>query len=219
MNSLFIFDLDGTLFDSNKQIAKSANKTRLNFGFEEKPIYFYSKLIGLPAKNLFLDLEFPEKQIEKLVIFFRSELEKEISFHNPIFNGCFDFIEFIKDKDHIVSIATSKPSYLAKKVIENSKLKSFVDHIQGTDNFPAKPHPEVINRCLKNFNKTSGIMFGDRIEDMESAVKAGIKSIGVAQTTHSQKDLKKSGATLTFPDFVELNKNKQKIIEIIENEN
>jgi phosphoglycolate phosphatase-like HAD superfamily hydrolase len=87
---------------------------------------------------------------------------------------------------------------MASKVIENSALHGSIDFIQGTDGFLPKPNPEVIDRCLKEFPGLRALMIGDRKEDMIAAKKAGIPSIGIAQSAHSEATLRSGGGVLTF---------------------
>jgi phosphoglycolate phosphatase-like HAD superfamily hydrolase len=47
-------------------------------------------------------------------------------------------------------------------------------------------------------------MFGDRIEDIEAANRAGISSVGIAQTKHSAVELNQAGATIVFSSFIEV---------------
>jgi beta-phosphoglucomutase-like phosphatase (HAD superfamily) len=52
VRTAFIFDMDGTLFDSVDQIISAANSTRIQFGYETKEKEFYIPAIGLLARNL-----------------------------------------------------------------------------------------------------------------------------------------------------------------------
>lgn len=86
-------------------------------------------------------------------------------------------------------------------VIENSEVNDLVNFVQGTDNFPAKPDPEVIKRCISVLKCNNPIMNGDRIEDIQAATVAGISSVGIAQSAHSEDLLSKAGAICTFKNI------------------
>jgi phosphoglycolate phosphatase len=200
----FVFDLDGTLFDSVDQIISAANSTRIEFGYESREKVFYIPFIGLPARNLFIDLNLLESEEKNFVLKFREYLSKLIKTDNKLFNGAIEFLQRSKDSNIFVGIATTKPSALAQLVVENSKISGLVDHVQGTDNFKAKPDPTVILRCLEELKTDKAIMFGDRIEDMIAGKTAGIKSIGISQGFHSHEKLHTSGADLVVDNFVTL---------------
>ena len=201
MRCAFIFDLDGTLVNSEKQIAKAANQARSLLGVPELPSEEYFSKIGLPASQLFGDLNESEQQINQLVNIFRDELVKDIELGNIIYQGVSEFLIKSKNKNIFIGIATSKPTHIAKLVIQNSKIAELVDHVQGSDAIPFKPNPAVIHECIKNLNTERNIMFGDRIEDMQAAQNTPIKGIGICQTHHKQNELKQAGATLVYENF------------------
>jgi phosphoglycolate phosphatase len=138
------------------------------------------------------------------VLKFREYLSKLIKTDNKLFNGAIEFLQRSKDSNIFVGIATTKPSTLAQLVVVNSKISGLIDHVQGTDNFKAKPDPTVILRCLEELKTDKAIMFGDRIEDMIAGKTAGVKSIGISQGFHSCEELHTSGADLVVDNFVTL---------------
>lgn len=202
-----IFDLDGTLFDSEAQIYNAVNKIRNAAGYSQLDRNIVTTLIGLPAQELFQDL-YLDKNTEDLIINnFRSELKVLIQESNLMFEGAASFIEKVKKLGYKIGVATSKPTDLAELVITNSPIKKWVDHIQGTDGFLPKPEPFVIQRCMSELDVSFGVMFGDRVEDIEAANRAGISSVGVAQTKHSAVELNQAGATIVFSSFIEVLQN------------
>jgi phosphoglycolate phosphatase len=199
----YIFDLDGTLFDSEAQIYNAVNKIRNAAGYSQLDRNIVATLIGLPAQELFQDL-YLDKNAEDLIINnFRSELKVLIQESNLMFEGAASFIEKVKKLGYKIGVATSKPTNLAELVVTNSPIKNWVDHIQGTDGFLPKPEPFVIQRCMSQLGVSFGVMFGDRIEDIEAANRAGISSVGIAQTKHSAVELNQAGATIVFSSFIE----------------
>ena len=94
------------------------------------------------------------------------------------------------------------------------KIQYLVE-IQGTDEFPPKPDPEVLRRCMQGLGIENAIMFGDRKEDIRAAKTLGIPSIGIAQSAHSVQDLLAEGATYSFSNFTELGLHLHQIIELI----
>ena len=194
----YIFDLDGTLVDSLHQIERSLDKTRVHFGYEKTPTGQVFTNLGQPIRQLFSDLEMSQSKQDEFITFFRKDLAKEISASNQLFSSVLDLIVLIRNCDIRLAVATSKPTYLANQVIDNSEIRGMIDFIQGTDDFPAKPDPEVIHRCISVLKSKNAIMVGDRKEDVLAASAAGIPAIGVAQSAHTEKMLIASGAKLTF---------------------
>lgn len=200
--TVFIFDLDGTLVDSFQQITNAANATRSEHGFAELDSKTAHELIGLPAHRLFEDLQ-SQRDLDHLVSDFREKLKEMILSGNTVYSGVTDFLNSIIQSGHFTAVATSKPQNLAELVIQNSELQDKVHFVQGTDFFPPKPDPTVINLVLKKFNET-GIMFGDRPEDIDAATRAKIPSVGVAQSIFNSSQLLEAGASFTVNSFIEL---------------
>ena len=210
----FIFDLDGTLVDSFEQITAAANTVRVENGFPIANQEFSQSVIGLPAAELFADLDCSASRIVELVSMFRSRLLESICIGNTIFPGVIEFLTWCKVEGFSTAIATSKPQKLAEQVVLNSELNGMIDFIQGTDGFPPKPNPDVIHRVLKDF-ESPAIMFGDRPEDIQAGNNAGIQSIGIAQSIFTTTELASAGAKLTFQSFEELLEAHQSATDIL----
>jgi phosphoglycolate phosphatase len=197
---LIIFDLDGTLVDSHNQIESAMNLARITLGHAESPLGQIFERLGLPVNDLFSDLNLSPMRQEELIVEFRMRLYESINVENKCFPYVEPLLHKIRKSGIKVAIATGKSTSMASKVVENSVLRGDIDFIQGTDGFSPKPNPEVINRCLDKFPGLRAVMVGDRTEDIMAATKAGIPSIGIAQSAHSEMTLRSGGASLVFRD-------------------
>ncbi len=199
-----IFDLDGTLVDSSQQICEAVNYSRILKEFPEITHQRVREILGLPAEHLFLDLGVSDQEILELIFVFRERLAELILIGNKLFPGVIETLNYLKSEGFLIGVATSKPAALTKLVIENSLMESYIDYFQGTDGFPAKPNPEVIHKTIKALGASKVLMIGDRLEDILAATAAGIPSIGIAQSAHTEKQLLDSGASLTYQSMMEL---------------
>jgi phosphoglycolate phosphatase len=213
--AVLIFDLDGTLVNSFEQITQSANKVRIELGFPGLSSSVAEKVIGLPAFKLFEDLMKFGVNANDLVPKFRETLKTEIKKGNSVYAGAISLLSACKQENIHTAIATSKPQRLAELVVEHSELIGLIDIVQGTDEFPPKPDPTVINKVLQTADDI-GIMFGDRPEDMQAAKSAGIPAVGIAQSIFSQQMLMNAGASITFPTLSELYASKQSPLQLID---
>ena len=196
-----IFDLDGTLFNSHNQIINALAWTREKYSLPMLSETEVRNLIGLSARQLFADQNLGTEKLEILVTEFRNRLKSEIAFENETYPEVTEILTELKARGIRLSVATTKPTELAKLTIKHSTLDGLFDHIQGTDGFEPKPSPEVINRCIRLDTHEKIFMFGDRIEDMQAAVSAGATGIGIAQTVHDLNTLKAAGALVAIPEF------------------
>jgi phosphoglycolate phosphatase len=202
--SAYIFDLDGTLFDSATQICTAVNSTRKVLGYPPLAFHKIRKLIGLPAEELFGDLNLESATLERVVNTFRIDLTKEVRQENPLFPGSYDLLSKLKGGGAFIGAATSKPQELAELVIFNSELNGLFDHIQGTGMLRPKPHADTILACIERSGLKRAVMIGDRIEDILAGNIAGIVTIGVAQSTHTPKMLFEAGAHHVFKSLLDL---------------
>lgn len=196
---LMIFDLDGTLVDSNSQIATNLNRARSELLYDERDLDFYFKNIGLPVETLIADLNLENTQRQILISRFREHLIRDIrSGNNFLFPGALELLGHLSVNGVEIAVATNKPTNIAKSVIAHSKLSNFKIHVQGSDNLSPKPEPQIIEAVLREFPKRRALMVGDRLEDIVAAKAAGISSIGIASGAHTQEDFEESDAFMTY---------------------
>lgn len=200
---IVIFDLDGTLVDSTKQISDAMKVARRGLGLTELPESFIAEQLGKPIRELIPENNLEKDVIETLILDFRQTLQEYIITENEVYAGAVELINYLKLSGCSIGIATSKPQHLADLVVEHSTLKGLIDVIQGTDNFPPKPNPEVLKRVISQNQYYSAVMVGDRTEDIEAARGAGIPSVGIAQSAHSKESLLSFGATFAFKSIAE----------------
>lgn len=194
-----IFDLDGTLVDSNSQIATNLNRARSELSYDERNQDFYFNNIGLPIETLIADLNLDNAQRQVLISRFREHLIRDIrSGNNLLFPGVVELLGHLSASGVEIAVATNKPTSIAKSVIAHSKLATFKIHVQGSDNLSPKPDPEIIQAVLLKFPNRRALMVGDRLEDIVAATSAGISSIGIASGAHTQEDFEESDAFMTY---------------------
>lgn len=207
--TLWIFDLDGTLVDSVGQIGYSINRARNDFGYKDLPSEKIMELVGLPIENFLSDLPIDKYEIDLLISSFREILKHEIERENIVFPGVELLLSELHKGGFKLAIATSKPTYLAELVVRNSCLYKFIDLIQGTDSFPAKPDPTCLLMVMESLGAWEAIMVGDRVEDILAARAAGIDSIGIANSFHNTQVLKFAGAVHVFDSFLDFANSKE----------
>jgi phosphoglycolate phosphatase len=160
--------------------------------------------LGLPAESLFADLNVSNREMQDLIRVFRTRLAEFLLIESKVFPGVIPTLKKLKDAGFLLGVATSKPGALTELVIQNSPLRDYIDYFQGTDGFAPKPNPSVIFRAIEGLSATESIMIGDRVEDVLAATAAGIPSVGVAQSAHTENQLFEAGARFTYLSMLEL---------------
>jgi phosphoglycolate phosphatase len=205
--ALVIFDLDGTLVDSNLQIATNLNRARSELSFEILSLEFYEKNIGLPVDALISDLNLEPIQRQILISKFREYLLQDIeSGNNVLFPGVKQALSSLSSNKIEIALATNKPTEIATRVLTHSCLSEYKIHVQGVDGLLPKPSPEIVQAVLKVFPNRIPVLVGDRVEDMVAAKSAGVPGIGIASGAHTEDVLRRAGAFSTFQSFESFSK-------------
>jgi phosphoglycolate phosphatase len=176
-----VFDLDGTLIDSRSQIGQSIRATRAHLKLTPATDEELVKWFGLHPSSFFPELELEEQQ--NAISFFRTDLLNSNIPAEPFPEVARALAKF-KELGLAMAIATTKPTWLAVHVIAESGLGGYFDHIQGTDDFPPKPEPEVFIRCCRALGLPPSEeiwAIGDRVEDAVGAKTAGLCAIGLVR--------------------------------------
>lgn len=181
---LIIFDLDGTLVDSAKDIMIANNKTLEKFGY--KPISFKNvkHIIGQGIRvNIIRSLKMQDVKINKkkeneMYDFFFSFYKKNLYVESKIYGGLNSFLKNLKKQGYKLAVCSNKLEALTKIVLKKTKLLKYFDFVAGGDTFAhRKPHPSVLNNIIKNFkiNKNNVLFIGDSEHDYHSALNSNIK--------------------------------------------
>ena len=181
---LIIFDLDGTLVDSAKDIMIANNKTLEKFGY--KPISFkdVKHIIGQGIRvNIIRSLKMQDVKINKkkeneMYDFFFSFYKKNLYVKSKIYGGLNSFLKNLKKQGYKLAVCSNKLEVLTKIVLKKTKLLKYFDFVAGGDTFAhRKPHPSVLNNIIKNFkiNKNNVLFIGDSEHDYHSALNSNIK--------------------------------------------
>ena len=200
----FIFDLDGTLFDSSEQILRAVNLARDIYNQPKLSKDRADLVIGLEASELFSDLPLDPAEVSEIVNQFRDALLKEVLSGNTIYPKATHLLKTIQEAGHVTGVATSKPQYLAEAVVANSPLGVYVREIHGTGPARPKPEPDVVLNCFRALGVSKAFMIGDRVEDISAGIAAGVRTIGIAQTVFSKDDLLIAGADYVYTSLSEL---------------
>ena len=201
---LCLFDLDGTLIASDSKIYKAVEETRKQLGYQQLPIDSLTSRIGLPAKELFYDLDLGEAAKEAAVAVFREKLSRIEFTNQDLFPGIYELLTILnKAKCHLM-VATNKPKHLAEIALSGAGIDSFFSFISGGDNLPTKPDPAILLACMTQSDRKSTVMIGDRTDDIRAALSVGAIPVGIAQGVHSSLELINAGAYAVFRNATEL---------------
>lgn len=208
---LLIFDVDGTIWDSERDVFLSFNHTLKTLaGFEITKEQF-QELAGMPLGAMF-EKVLPEdkKQLsgeyEKAYKKYYID-EEHFADATVLFSNVKELIEKFKNDGFYMAVASSKPKRILDKMVANFELDGF-NYVLGTEesNFKHKPDPEIVNYIIDKLNvsKEDAIIIGDSKSDIMTGKNAGIDTIAVTYGYDKKENLINSEPTYIIDEFGEL---------------
>ncbi len=177
---VYLFDVDGTLLDSAPDICGAIRDTLAGSPHASVSDEFLRGYIGLHLVDFYQDL-FPDHspaQIDDLVETYRRVYPLRKHGSTRIYPGVAEMLAALGGRK---STATTKRTWMVEGVLTQFGLAQYFDHLQGTDEFPAKPAPDVIFTSLAALGAKSEecLLVGDAPADMEAGRRAGVKTCAV----------------------------------------
>jgi HAD superfamily hydrolase (TIGR01549 family) len=204
-----IFDLDGTLVDSNELHVASWERAFRKFG-KSFPLEKLRQNIGKGSDQYlpeFLNEEEMERFGKKLDEY-RSELyTKEFLPRVKPFPKVRELFERIKRDGKRIALATSSKKSESKIYKELLRIEDLVDvETNAGDAKRTKPYPDVFEVTLEKLGNppNEAIVVGDTRYDVEAALKAGLRIIGLVCGGTSEQALRKAGAIAIYRDPADL---------------
>lgn len=175
---VYIFDLDGTLVDSARDICAAIQDTLAAYGRSDVPETALRRYIGVHLLDMFLDLGFEAGQTDPMIAHYRRVYPDLKHARTRVFPGVAEMLEGLNGKK---STATTKGTPMTRAVLEQFGLIRYFDHVQGTDGFPAKPEPDVIVAAMNGLGARAEecLLVGDAPADMEAGRRAGVRTCAV----------------------------------------
>jgi HAD superfamily hydrolase (TIGR01509 family) len=201
-----IFDIDGTLIDTNYQHALAWYRAFRGEGIIV-PIWRIHRMIGAGS----------DRVVEMLA---GSDVERELGpklrdAQGPLYDemidevepmaGAHELLRDLKEAGHTIILASSATADEAEHYIELLKAKDLVDGYTTSDDVEnTKPEPDIVKAALAKAGDSQGVMIGDSTWDCEAATKAGLPSIGVLTGGFSEQELTDNGATTVYDSVAHL---------------
>lgn len=195
-----IFDLDGTLINTNNIIIESFKEVfRVHFP-EQLPSYEeILTFIGPTLQQTFSNYTEKQQKIDEMVKTYRSfYVDYEVGNHE-LYPNVLEVLTELKKQDYTLAILTSKFNEAAWPSYTHYGLDGIFDLFVGLDDVPnAKPHKDAVNTVLSHFpGHKDAIMIGDNQSDILAGKNAGIYSAGVAWSIKGESYLEEVG-----PDYM-----------------
>lgn len=196
-----IFDLDGTLLDTLKDIADPANETLRAHGYPEHPIESYRIFVGDGVRTL-MERTLPEEArqpdiIDTMVDSMRGRYRKYLNQSTQPYPGIPELVEALSQAGLKLATLSNKLDDLTKDCIAHYFPSAPFDPVMGqSDRFPKKPDPAAALAIAQGWGlQPAQVAFiGDTSTDMDTATGAGMRPLGAAWGFRTREELIKHGA-------------------------
>lgn len=181
---LIIFDLDGTLIDSSRDLAISTNATRAHFNLPPLDQHVINSYVGNGAPVLVRKaMEDADDQTVTIALaYFLRYYRMHSLEHTRLYQGIREVVDQLSARGHLLAVLTNKPVKISSDILAALDISQRFCCIYGGDSLPnKKPQPDGILRIVKEngVSLPQTLMVGDSKVDIETARNAGVRSCGV----------------------------------------
>ena len=180
----YIFDIDGTLLDSAADICGAIHEVLSiyvpAYRDEPRPFEYLRGFVGFHLDDVFTDVcpTLNREQLDEMIAVYKANYLGRRHSGTRVFPGVPEALSNLAGRK---GTATTKGTPTTRAVLEQFQLLSHFDHVQGTDGFPCKPAPDVLQRSMEALgtSPTDCLFIGDSAADMEAGRRAGIRTCAV----------------------------------------
>lgn len=182
MKKLLVFDLDGTLIDSRRDLTTGINLTRRHYGLGPLDYDTVTGYVGNGIRKLversFRDA--PSTDLDEALklnlAHYREHLTDQTCFYPGVETGLRAFVM----AGYTLAVLTNKAEELTRIILEHFGVTNLFDYIIGDNpRFPLKPNPASLNYIVaqSGIPKDRCWMIGDHHTDLQVAENAGIATV------------------------------------------
>lgn len=189
---LLVFDWDGTLIDSAGAIVACIQAACRDLGLPVPERSRASHVIGLGLHDAlaYAIPGLPASDYGRVVERYRWHfLARDPDI--PLFPGAKKMLGTLRDRGHLLAIATGKSRSGLSRALDNTGLRVFFAASRCADQCAPKPAPDMLYELMDELGVESArsLMIGDTVHDLQMAARAGVGAVAVSHGAHSKTDL------------------------------
>ncbi len=179
---LAVFDLDGTLVDSRKDLADAVNALLAELGRPSLSEAAVGEMVGEGARVL-IDRALAASGVEAALApaalqRFLALYDARLLNHTAPYDGIPELLQALHGRTRL-AVLTNKPGAASLRILEGLKLARFFDEVIGGDSaLLRKPDPAALLHLMDRFGSTpeETVLVGDSRIDLETARNAGVRA-------------------------------------------
>jgi phosphoglycolate phosphatase len=181
---LLVFDLDGTLVDSEQDLGLSVNAMRQEMGLPPLPLDLIASYVGhgvLLLVRRSLGEQATEENVEKGMEFFLDYYRHHMLDNTAPYPGVTEALEKLRGRK--MAVLTNKPVNFSREMISRLGYGGYFSHVYGGNSFAQKkPDPMGLNKLMEELQVSAQetAMIGDSDTDILTGRNAGVLTCGVS---------------------------------------
>ncbi|MFZ7946231.1 HAD hydrolase-like protein [Neobacillus sp. 19] len=210
MSLSLIFDMDGTLFQTDKILALSLEETFehlrfLNLWEGETPIGKYREIMGVPLPVVWETLlpnhshEIRERTNE---IFHEKSIANINAGHGSLYPNVTEVLSYLKENNFSLYIASNGQIEYLNAIVKYYKLDNWVTEVFSIQQIDSLNKADLIRTIITKYDIEQGAVVGDRLSDINGAKSNGLIAIGCNFDFAKEDEL--AQADITIDNFLEL---------------
>lgn len=210
MNYSMIFDMDGTLFQTDKILEISLEETfeelrRKGLWEKETPIEKYRQIMGVPLSVVWetlLPIHSPEIRLMANEFFHDQLIQNIQSGSGELYPHVEELFTFLKNRNIPIYIASNGlPNYL-EAIVQFYHLDNWVKEVFSIQHIQSKDKADLVRMILDKYKIQRGAIVGDRLSDIKAAKSNRLHAVGCRFDFAQEEEL--SHADFIIDDLIEI---------------
>jgi hypothetical protein len=206
-----LFDLDGTIINSEEGITKCVQYALDAQGIHEPDLKNLLCFIGPPLDPVFREkYKMSQEEALEAVHKYRERYDVKGIYECHLYDGVADCIRKLKEKGYMIALASSKPEKACRRILEHFGLLPYFDEVAGSTldgSISTKQQvlEELYRRAkVQGMEKKDMCLIGDTKFDAMGAKEFGIDCVGVTYGFGTREELENAGAVAVFDRIKEV---------------
>lgn len=201
MTKLAVFDCDGTLVDGQADICDIMEQAFAKAKLAVPERNAIRRIVGLSLPVAIRELShgLDDEKVRHVVELYKAGYfarRQEGQIEEPLYHGIAPLLAALHADGWSLAVATGKSDRGLKSCLAAHGLTDLFISLQTADRHPSKPHPAMLEAAVfeAGAQPDETVMIGDTSFDMQMAMAARVRPIGVAWGYHTTEDLLATGA-------------------------
>lgn len=180
---VILFDLDGTIWDSERGIVDCLVATFRDIGLEPLGRDEFARHLGPPLDDMLVECGVPQKDAERARSIYRAHYREHGEAACEVFAGAHEMLEVARSAGYRLATATSKGWKPTLRMLEAFELSQYFEEVGAASMDSSRHHKiDVIAYALDLMgqpDRSKTLMVGDRFYDIEGGKHFGLDTAGV----------------------------------------